>query len=432
MAQLARCFSAFAAIALLVLVVQADEVKLDTPEKVAKAWLDAMLSGDAKAAMACLIKAEREDEEVQAEYKKLPKREKSAQLAYTLGKCEITGEKATVRADISSIPGEPNSIKPMVLVCAKEAGEWRIRHRETLLESIRANPEIVREARNSEVRAILVALEMRCRVAFANSNQAPKKISEAGMTLAEMEMEYWQVRDTFCISKDGRDMIIEAISKESDEQVLIRFNLVSGENVFLGMQAKLEDQASKKDAQTLLSKLGDSLRAQFAKTAAVPTTITGEPTTLTTYDLVGEYWIARNSVISKDNIVTITADSISEKLVATLEVDLNKGGGVVKYESAYTDKDLELWQQAKTRLEVIQQGLRDHHLANDSYPDSLSALDNKFASEKTPTNPFTDKNFDYIQTKDGFLVSCRGRDNQDGGRWLPDRDIEFNERGRVK
>lgn len=435
MAHLTRLALALLLVALLVHTIRADDPKFDTPENAAKAWADALVKGDGKAALACLIKSEREDKDIQKEFAEQPESEKATKFSYKLGESKIDGDNATVKATLTYTTGNTSGSMNMVFVCAKEDGEWRVCYRKTQEQTKASNPDILREARESEARATLGALKDRCRVVNARAGKPPAKLAETDVGAEEFAMKYWTLLEEFRVASDGKNMIIEAWSKDSDSMLMVRQNLEDGTASFLGCQRKIDNEASQKDAQTLLTTMRDYLRVQYAKLGAMPKNITGDGKTVTTYDLVGEYWIVHNEFTSKDNTVSLTADSINEAKIARLEFDITKGGGDVKYADAYSKEEVQNREKALKDMGEIIKALNVYKLDTSEYPDSLDAVKDQFKDNKIPGDPFSGKpytcEFPVKNGQKGIKITCLGRDNKPGGRWCVDKDIAWTERGQA-
>ena len=396
-----------------------------SPHGIANAFMEAYVKHDSQAALACLVKAERE------KFKdKFTLPDQDDKLSFVLGSAGEKGDRAEVETLVKrTTAGGKTTEAAQVLVCLREDGVWRISMEETKKRSKEAGTDAMQRVKESEARACLGAFKDRCRVVYARNNKAPSKFEEIRVSRDEAAMDAWTLKEEFRVALDGKQMCIEAISKDSDDMLMVRFNLDDGKGFFLGCQRKIDNEVSQKDAQTLLTTMRDYLRVQYQKLGAMPKNITGDGKTITSYDLVGEYWIAHNEFTSKDNTVTLTADSINEAKVATLEFDITKGGGEVKFAAAYDG--VAIWIKAQTEVGEIAKALNVYKVDNGDYPAKLEAVKGNF-NDKIPVNPFTKTNYDYEVTETGFKLSCRGRDNKPGGRWRVDKDIVWTERGQAE
>lgn len=91
------------------------------------------------------------------------------------------------------------------------------------------------------------------------------------------------------------------------------------------------------------------------------------------------------------------------------------------------------WETAKVEMAKMVDALNMYATENDgAYPESLEGISKQYGG-KLPKDPFTKDNFLYEQAGDqGFLLRCLGKDKQDGGAEVPDKDIVFNKYGSVE
>jgi hypothetical protein len=65
-----------------------------------------------------------------------------------------------------------------------------------------------------------------------------------------------------------------------------------------------------------------------------------------------------------------------------------------------------------------------------TYPSTLADVGPYFGIA-VPIDPFSKTSYIYKRTAGGFTLTCLGKDLAPGGTEFPDRDIIFDERGRV-
>ncbi|MDC1143091.1 hypothetical protein OAU50_08365 [Planctomycetota bacterium] len=70
------------------------------------------------------------------------------------------------------------------------------------------------------------------------------------------------------------------------------------------------------------------------------------------------------------------------------------------------------------------------HENNKTYPASLDQLSGAYPNG-VPEDPFTKKPYDYHLTKDGFVLTCLGKDRAQGGGERHDKDIIVTQDGLV-
>ncbi|MBX3475206.1 MAG: prepilin-type N-terminal cleavage/methylation domain-containing protein [Planctomycetes bacterium] len=90
------------------------------------------------------------------------------------------------------------------------------------------------------------------------------------------------------------------------------------------------------------------------------------------------------------------------------------------------------WEKARSDMAEIHKALNMYATENDGdYPDSLDGIAKQFGGN-LPKDPFTKDNFSYEPDQsNGFILRCLGKDRQDGGTEIPDKDIVFNKFGPV-
>jgi general secretion pathway protein G len=88
------------------------------------------------------------------------------------------------------------------------------------------------------------------------------------------------------------------------------------------------------------------------------------------------------------------------------------------------------WDTAKVQMASMVEALNQYAVDHDnSYPESLEGIAKQYGG-KLPKDPFTKDNFLYeLAGDDGFFLRCLGKDRQDGGAEVPDKDIVFNKYG---
>jgi len=90
------------------------------------------------------------------------------------------------------------------------------------------------------------------------------------------------------------------------------------------------------------------------------------------------------------------------------------------------------WEKARSDMSQIQQALSHYSLEHDqSYPESLEELRDPHFPNGVPKDPFTKDDFLYETTEDGFILTCLGKDQSEGGTEVPDTDIYFNQAGEM-
>jgi general secretion pathway protein G len=89
------------------------------------------------------------------------------------------------------------------------------------------------------------------------------------------------------------------------------------------------------------------------------------------------------------------------------------------------------WEAARSDMSQIQQALSHYVLDNGEYPDTLEQLREKHFPNGVPKDPWTKDDFIYEQTEDGFLLTCLGKDQSEGGEEA-NKDIYFNQAGEIK
>jgi len=90
------------------------------------------------------------------------------------------------------------------------------------------------------------------------------------------------------------------------------------------------------------------------------------------------------------------------------------------------------WEKARSDMAEIVKALNMYATENDGdYPDSLEGVSKQFGGN-VPKDPFTKDYFVYEpDPSSGFVLRCLGKDKQDGGAEVPDKDIIFNKFGPV-
>jgi general secretion pathway protein G len=90
------------------------------------------------------------------------------------------------------------------------------------------------------------------------------------------------------------------------------------------------------------------------------------------------------------------------------------------------------WTKAQTEMGEIQKALNQYQLDNDGeYPDALEALKEDYFKSGVPKDPFTKDDYVYEKLDSGFTLTCLGKDGQEGGTDVPEKDIIYNEAGLV-
>lgn len=90
------------------------------------------------------------------------------------------------------------------------------------------------------------------------------------------------------------------------------------------------------------------------------------------------------------------------------------------------------WEKARSDMSQIQQAVAQYNLENEgSYPESLEELREKYFPNGVPKDPFTKDEFIYETTEEGFLLTCLGKDQAEGGTEKPNKDIYFNQAGEI-
>lgn len=90
------------------------------------------------------------------------------------------------------------------------------------------------------------------------------------------------------------------------------------------------------------------------------------------------------------------------------------------------------WEKARSEMSEIVKALSMYAIENDNqYPESLEAISKSFGG-KVPQDPWTKEVFKYEPTQDGFTLTCLGKDRQEGGAEIPEKDIIFTEKGPVE
>jgi general secretion pathway protein G len=96
------------------------------------------------------------------------------------------------------------------------------------------------------------------------------------------------------------------------------------------------------------------------------------------------------------------------------------------------EPDRARWERARTEMGQIHTALSRYQLDHGEYPDSLEAVAGSFSNDRIPRDPFTREPYIYERTERGFRLISYGADQSEGGDEIPDRDIEYTERGYVE
>jgi len=87
------------------------------------------------------------------------------------------------------------------------------------------------------------------------------------------------------------------------------------------------------------------------------------------------------------------------------------------------------WEKARSDMSQIQPALSEYALDHKGrYPLDLADLVPAYL-ESVPVDPFTKRQYDYELTKDGFTLTCLGKDQSAGGDQKPNKDIAFDQTG---
>jgi general secretion pathway protein G len=89
------------------------------------------------------------------------------------------------------------------------------------------------------------------------------------------------------------------------------------------------------------------------------------------------------------------------------------------------------WTKAQTEMGEIHKALNQYMVENDNeLPDSLDALTKTAFRGGLPKDPWTKDNFIYEKTgTNTYFLKCLGKDKQEGGAEIPDKDIVYTEAG---
>lgn len=425
MAHLTRLVALSFSLALLVLAVHAEDAKFDTPENTVNTFLSAMSQQDNAAMLRCLIADERES--CKSEFSGKPI--EGLKITGRVKSTSKDGIKATAVCEITIAFGGESEVSQLLLVLWGAKDHWLISWQESQRATNIEYPEQRRRQHAENARLILTAVKDRARLIALKKGRNPQLVSELGFTEQDLAEPYWVMKEALRLSRDGTSAIAEIESREYDDLVLIRFGIEYKKKEFtiLGIEEKSTSEERAKEIEKLLGTVRDYVCARYeAEKGIIPTEIIKKDSGITTYDLVSDHWVVRNEVAGKGNVVTLTADSLSECTVATLEFDVSKGVGEVKIAEAYDKGYLKRQQKAQTEMAEIRKALDTYRLDNGDYPDSLEAIADQF-NGKVPVDPFTKQPYAYERSgkekKQYIQLTCLGRDGKEGGRWMPDKDI---------
>lgn len=89
------------------------------------------------------------------------------------------------------------------------------------------------------------------------------------------------------------------------------------------------------------------------------------------------------------------------------------------------------WTKAQTEMMEIQKALNTYALEHDGeLPDSLEPLREGAFKGSMPKDPFSKEDFVYEKRgSNSFTLTCLGKDRQEGGAEIPDKDIVVTEAG---
>ncbi|MBK9975196.1 MAG: hypothetical protein IPP14_10530 [Planctomycetes bacterium] len=131
-------------------------------------------------------------------------------------------------------------------------------------------------------------------------------------------------------------------------------------------------------------------------------------------------------VASKPNRRRLAAAILAFLLLATvIWIAANAGFMLVDMPGRHSA----VWEKARSDMGELQKALL--HYAQDhsgAFPDTLAEIRPAFGGN-LPSDPYTDDDFRYARTPDGFELTCLGRDNAAGGDAAPNADIVFTRQG---
>ncbi|MCC6148853.1 MAG: type II secretion system protein GspG [Planctomycetes bacterium] len=104
--------------------------------------------------------------------------------------------------------------------------------------------------------------------------------------------------------------------------------------------------------------------------------------------------------------------------------------GTVAFVFVMDKPDKAKWTKAQTEMGEIVKALNTYNLDRGDYPDAIDAIADQF-NGKVPSDPFSKQPYAYERTATGFVLTCLGKDQAEGGAEVPDKDIRFTERGMV-
>lgn len=88
------------------------------------------------------------------------------------------------------------------------------------------------------------------------------------------------------------------------------------------------------------------------------------------------------------------------------------------------------WDTARLEMGQIHKALGMWAVNHDNeYPETLEEIAEDFPGGKVPLDPFSKQPFLYEPSRSGFLLTCLGKDQAEGGEEKVDRDIRYDERG---
>jgi hypothetical protein len=123
-------------------------------------------------------------------------------------------------------------------------------------------------------------------------------------------------------------------------------------------------------------------------------------------------------------------DTIALVVAAIIVVFLTLGlGGAAVFVFVMDKPDHARWTTAQSEMAETVKALHDYALKHGGvYPAILAGVAPAFP-KGIPLDPFSKSDYVYKRTKDGFTLTCLGKDLAPGGTEIPERDIIFDETG---
>lgn len=90
------------------------------------------------------------------------------------------------------------------------------------------------------------------------------------------------------------------------------------------------------------------------------------------------------------------------------------------------------WESARTEMNQVHEAIEHWSLQHGgAFPASLEEVAPQFPGGRVPTDPFRKEPYGYELTEEGYLLSCLGKDGEEGGE-DENRDIVFDKRGQLQ